>query len=108
MRPSEPPQPGAAFEGQGYEAPESSDPPAYESGPPIEPLGFPPPSSELPSMSGPQRPWGDAMPSANGVKMLECEVTTAARPPKLVADLVCMAKLNDPRPYPAREPRRIR
>ena len=66
MRPSEPPQPGAAFEGQGYEAPESSDPPAFESGPPIEPLGFPPPSSELPSMSGPQRPWGDAMPSANG------------------------------------------
>jgi hypothetical protein len=27
---------------------------------------------------------------------------------KLVADLVCMAKLNNPRPYPAGEPRRIR
>src|SRR5438067_2624085 len=66
MRPSEPPQLGAAFEGQGYEAPDSSPPPAYETGPPGEPLGFPPPSSELPSMSGPQRPWGEGVPSANG------------------------------------------
>jgi len=67
MRPMEPPQPGAPFEGQGYETPEapSSPPPApYDTGPPMD-LGFPPPSSELPSMSSP-RPWGDAMPSPNG------------------------------------------